>query len=275
MARNVTAGMNFPPFRGAVRQLIILSSAIYVALLLITAFARQSYILSIYDFAILSPGAVFHGKIWQLLTYTFVQGSPLNFFLSMLGFYFIGGAVEDHIRGRKFWELFLTAQIGSAVLGVLLSLLGISQGPAVGSGPAANAVLMVFYLFYREARVSPMFIPIPIPIKYIIIFTAAIEAAYLLLTRFSLFYTVQLLGLGVGYLWYSFARRASVLDLFTLKFSELQNNYYRWKRRRAGRKFEVYMRKHEKDPKQYFDEYGNFKPPDDKDKKDKGSGWVN
>jgi hypothetical protein len=36
------------------------------------------------------------------------------------------------------------------------------------------------------------------------------------------------------------------------------------------------MRKHEKDPKQYFDEYGNFKPPDDKDKKDKGgSGWVN
>ncbi len=27
----------------------------------------------------------------------------------------------------------------------------------------------------------------------------------------------------------------------------LRNNYYRWKRRRAGRKFEVYMRKQGRD----------------------------
>jgi membrane associated rhomboid family serine protease len=275
MARNVTSGMNFPPFRGAVRQLIILSTAIYVVLLLFQAFAASVY-LEILKFAILAPGAVFHGQIWRLFTYTFIQDSPFNFFMSMLGMYFIGGAVEDQIRGRKFWELFLVAQIGSATVGVLLSLLGISQGGAVGSGPAANAMLMVFYMFYRDARVMPMFIPIPIPIKFIVIFTAAIEAAYLLLTHFSMFYMVQLLGLGMGYVWYNFGRRTSALGLLSLKFAEMQNGYYRWKRRRAGRKFEVYMRKHEHDPKQYFDEYGNFKPPDDKDKKDKGgSGWVN
>jgi hypothetical protein len=44
----------------------------------------------------------------------------------------------------------------------------------------------------------------------------------------------------------------------------VRNNYYRWKRRRAARKFEVYMRKH--DRSQYFDEYGNFKPPEDREK---------
>jgi hypothetical protein len=37
------------------------------------------------------------------------------------------------------------------------------------------------------------------------------------------------------------------------------------------------MRKHQHDPKQYFDEYGNFRPPEDGDKGDKKDrgGWVN
>ena len=148
----------------------------------------------------------------------------------------------------------------------------------MGSGPAANGLLMVFYLLYRDARVMPMFIPIPIPIKYIVIFAAAVEGAYLLLTHFSMFFMVRLLGMASGYLWYSYMwRRINVLAYFGNQAASFKNNYYRWKRRRAGKKFQVYMKKHGDDPKEYFDEYGNFRPPDDKDKKNGGStgGWVN
>ena len=55
----------------------------------------------------------------------------------------------------------------------------------------------------------------------------------------------------------------------------MKNSYYRWKRRRAARKFEVYMRKHDRDVK--FDDRGNYIPPEDRDKKNGGStsGWVN
>ena len=55
----------------------------------------------------------------------------------------------------------------------------------------------------------------------------------------------------------------------------IRNSYYRWKRRRAARKFEVYMRK--QDRSQYFDEHGNFKDPnkDDKDSGGPRSPWVN
>jgi hypothetical protein len=57
----------------------------------------------------------------------------------------------------------------------------------------------------------------------------------------------------------------------------LRNSYYRWKRRRAARKFEVYMRKH--DRKVTFDEHGNYIPPEEDQggKKNGGSksGWVN
>jgi hypothetical protein len=52
----------------------------------------------------------------------------------------------------------------------------------------------------------------------------------------------------------------------------MRNAYYRWKRRRAAKKFQVYMRKHDRNV--YFDEYGNYKPPDDK-RDDGRGGWVN
>jgi hypothetical protein len=58
----------------------------------------------------------------------------------------------------------------------------------------------------------------------------------------------------------------------------MKNRYHRWKRRRLAKKFEVYMRKHDRSV--YFDEHGNYRGhelPDEEDKSDgdgKG-GWVN
>jgi membrane associated rhomboid family serine protease len=279
MPRNTSATTGFPRFSGAVRNLVLINTAVFIVLLLLMSFARDQaqWILAR---GLLSPEAIKHGWIWQFFTYGFLHVEPLNFLFSMLGIYFIGSAVEAQTGPKRFVELYLVSLVGAGLFGFVLSLTGVvAQGAAVGSGPAANALLMVFYLLYRDARVMPMFIPIPIPIKYIVMFTAAVEGAYLLLSHFSLFYMVQLLGLGTGYLWYRFMwRRLNIFGFFGDQAVSLQNSYHRWKRRRAGKKFQVYMKKHNQDAKDYFDEYGNFRPPDDKDKKNGGStggGWVN
>jgi membrane associated rhomboid family serine protease len=270
--------MGFPRFSGAVRNLVIINTAVFIVLLLLQSFARNQA-LWIATRGLLAPEAIKHGWIWQFLTYGFLHFEPLGFLFSMLGIYFIGSAVEAQTGPKRFVELYLFSLIGAGVCGFLLSLTGVvAQGGAMGSGPAANALLMVFYMLYRDARVMPMFIPIPIPVKYIVIFAAAVEGAYLLLTHFSLFYMVQLLGMGSGYVWYSYMwRRMNIFAYFGNQASSFKNSYYRWKRRRAGKKFQVYMKKHNQDAKDYFDEYGNFRPPDDKDKKNGGStgGWVN
>jgi hypothetical protein len=152
----------------------------------------------------------------------------------------------------------------------------VAQGSALGSGAAANAILMVFYLFNRGAPIMLFPIPIQIPVKWIVLFTAAIETAYLLLSHFALFYFILLLGLGAGYVWYmAFFRRPRTVGI-SERFYGLRNSYYRWKRRRAARKFEVYMRKHNRSVE--FDEHGNYIPPDEpREKKNGGSksGWVN
>ena len=275
MARNVYSSMGFPPFRGAVRQIILGSLAIYVVILLLMAFA-QPVGLAVLDRGVLDPAHIRQGWLWQFVTYAFMYVDPLQFAMSLLGIYFLGGAVEERIGPGRFYGLFFGSLVLAAIAGFALSLTHvIAQGAAMGSGAAANGILMVFYLFNRGAPIMLFPIPIQIPVKWIVLFTAAIEVAYLLLSHFALFYFILLLGLGAGYVWYSlFLTRKTSLGL-SEKYFSVRNQYYRWKRRRAARKFEVYMRDHDRTVQ--FDEHGNYIPPDDSGKKNGGSksGWVN
>jgi membrane associated rhomboid family serine protease len=268
--------MGLPPFRGAVRQIILASAAIYVVILLLVSFA-PAVGQEVLTLGILNPAHIREGWLWQFVTYAFMYVDPLDFALSLLGIYFLGTAVEERVGFGGFYGLFFGSIALSAVAGFMLSLTGIvAQGSAIGSGAAANAILMVFYLFNRDAPIMLFPIPIQIKVKWIVLFVAAIETAYLLLSHFSLFYFVMMLGLGAGYVWYSifFTRRRVSLGVSEW-FYGLRNSYYRWKRRRAARKFEVYMKDH--DRKVTFDEHGNYVPPDDNGKKNGGSksGWVN
>ena len=167
--------MGFPPFRGAVRQIILASAAIYVVILLLLSFAPGTG-QSLIALGALSPSGIHHGLLWQFVTYIFVYVDPLDFVLSLLGIYFLGGAVEDQVGFTRFYGLFFGTAILSAVAGFALSLTGvIAQGAAFGCGAAVNAILMVFYLFNRSAPIMLFPIPIQIPVKWIVLFTGGLR----------------------------------------------------------------------------------------------------
>lgn len=275
MRRTGTFQFGFPRFAGPMRAIVLLNLGIWITLLLLWAFDRRDAALLL-QLGSLDPHAVREGWVWQFLTYGFIHRDPGHIFATMLGVFFIGASVQEVTGKRAFVELYLTSLVGAGILGFLLSLTGhVAQGPVLGAGAATNALLMVFYLFYRGASIYLFPLPFQVPVKWVVILIGVIESGYWILTDFSLFFTVNLLGLVTGYLWYKFMwRRASMSAVIGDRVYGIRNSYYRWKRRRAQKKFQVYMRKHEHDPKQYFDEYGNFKPPDDADKKDRG-GWVN
>jgi membrane associated rhomboid family serine protease len=276
MARNMSFEMGFPPFRGAVRQIILASVAIYVVVLLLVSF-DEPVGRAVLSLGILDPARIRTGWIWQFVTYAFMYVDPMDFALSLIGIYFLGTAVEQQIGFGRFYGLFFGSLALSGLAGFLFSLTHvIGQGTALGSGAAANAILMVFYLFNRGAPIMLFPIPIRIPVKWIVMGVAAIEAAYLLLSHFALFYCVDLLGLGAGYVWYAAVLRGRVSLGISERLYGMRNSYYRWKRRRAARKFEVYMKQH--DRQVHFDEHGNYVPPDEDSHKGNGdgkSGWVN
>jgi membrane associated rhomboid family serine protease len=276
MPRNTSFEMMLPPFRGAVRQIIIASATIYVVILLLMSFAPAagSMVLAL---GILDPAHIRQGWLWQFVSYAFMYVDPLEFVLSLLGIYFLGSAVQERVGRAAFYGLFFSSIALSGIAGFALSLTGVlARGPAWGSAAAANAILMVFYLFNRDAPLMLFPLPIQIPVKWIVLGIASLETAYLLLNHFALFYCVSLLGLGAGYVWHAAFFSKGISLRVSERFYEARNEYYRWRRRRAARKFEVYMRKHDRDV--HFDEHGNYIPPDDDPNKGNGaskSGWVN
>jgi len=278
MSRDTTFQFSLPPFRGAVRYLILFTLAVWIALVLLWAFDRPDaqFLLTIGE---LNPQHVLHGWVWQLLTYGFVHVDPRHIIVALVGTYFIGSAVQERIGSRAFAELYVFSSVLAGAVGVLISLTDrVGIGPALGAGAAVNGVLMVFYLLHRGVSIFLFPFPFKIPVEWVVVAVGAIEGAYFLLNNFALFFLVSLLGLGTGFVWYRLMwRRATVSGAIQTRAITIRNSYYRWKRERAKKRFQVYMRKHQQDPKQYFDEYGNFRPPDEKekDKKDGPAGWVN
>jgi len=278
MPRTTASEMGFPPFRGAVRDIIVASVGSYVAILLLMTFSPRLGNLVV-TVGALDPTLVRQGWIWQLVTYAFIYVDPLGFVFSLLFTYLIGAAVEAAIGRRQFYYLFFGSAALCAMAGVLLSLTGmIAQGNTMGCGPTANAIFIVLFLFNPDTVMSLLFTPFRIPIRLMVLFVAIVESAYALLHHFALADVILLLGLGVGYVWHVVfftgrTTRASVS--ISEKYFSLRNTYYRWKRRRAARKFEVYMR--DQNRTVTFDEHGNFVPPEEPDKKNGGgkSGWVN
>ena len=83
-------------------------------------------------------------------------------------------------------------------------------------------------------------------------------------------------GLLFGFLYIKFVPARGLMFGASERYFSVRNDYYRWKRRRAAKKFEVYMREHDRDV--HFDEHGNYIPPEDDARKGNGgskSGWVN
>src|SRR3954469_9645658 len=122
--RNDNMTMGFPPFSGAVRTIILFSTVVYVLILLSRAFAPQIGALLANNGALVAEN-VLHGKVWQLVTYGFVNFDPLNFALSMLGVYFLGGSVESALGSRRFIQFYVASLAIAGAFGTLFALSGI------------------------------------------------------------------------------------------------------------------------------------------------------
>src|SRR6266480_4492850 len=129
MPRNTYSTMGFPPFRGAVRQIILASVAIYVVILLLEAFAPRYGDLVVVIGSLTS--AIRIGWIWQLVTYPFISEDPWKFLVSLSGIYFLGPAVEARIGYTRFLNFFFGTVVLSALIGIGLSFTGVlGQGSA-------------------------------------------------------------------------------------------------------------------------------------------------
>jgi membrane associated rhomboid family serine protease len=283
MHRGRTFTLSFPPFTKAVKWLVLANAAVFLAKTLLEFITPAAASNLFNDILALVPQYVLHGAIWQLVTYSFVHQGIFHILFNMLALWMFGAQLEMDWGRNKFYEFYFFCVIGAAVTTILVSYTGLGGiTPTIGTVGASGGVLgilMAFGLLYGDQEIMLFPIPLQIKAKYFVAGVAfitlvgAINAARGARGE-SVAYIAHLGGLLFGFLYVRFVPRRGLAFDATEQYYSVRNSYYRWKRRRAARKFEVYMRQH--DRKVTFDEHGNYIPPDE-DKKNGGSksGWVN
>jgi len=272
--------LSLPPFTKAVTWLVGINTGFYL-LRLILGLARLPVDDFTLEYLALTPALVVrHGWLWQLVTYGFLHFEFWHWFGNMLGLWMFGAAIESAWGTRRFVELFSIGLVGAAITTVALSyshLLGNPNRPTIGASGGVFAILIAFGMLFGDNEIMMIPFPFLIKAKYFVGILIVVTLAFAMAGGGNVAYVAHLGGLLFGWLYVRRGPKAALVNVgLSERYYGLRNSYYRWKRKRAAKKFEVYMSKH--DRQVHFDEHGNYIPPDDDTPKGNGggkSGWVN
>jgi len=272
--------LSLPPFTRAVTWLLGINTAIFLVMELLPLLRLDVVAAYIGYHCALTPVDVVHGQIWQLVTYSVLHAGVMHLVGNMIGLWMFGAAIESAWGTRRFLELYWLGVVGAALTTVALSyshLLGDPAKSTIGASGGVFAILMAFGMLFGDNEIMLIPFPFTMKAKYFVGILIVVTLAFAMMGGGQVAYVAHLGGLLFGWL---YARRGPKKAMVNVGLSEryygLRNSYYRWKRRRAAKKFEVYMSKH--DRQVHFDEHGNYIPPDDDTGKGNGggkSGWVN
>jgi membrane associated rhomboid family serine protease len=268
--------MTLPPFAGATRRLILANVAVFFGLA-VMGWVAPSFTGLLTAHLLLEPAAVVRGELWQLFTYAFVNVDILTTLFAVLTLWFTASLLEGAYGARWLYELFFTSSIGGAILASAVSFTHVfglrPDVPGLGVWAADFGILVAIGVLFGDSEFRLWFI-LPIKAKYLVAIYILIEVAVLLKDRNAFGALLQLSGGLCGFLYVKLAPRKGLALGFSERYFGMRNNYYRWKRRRAARKFEVYMRGQNREV--HFDKDGRYVDPDDlrtRDPKDKS--WMN
>ena len=277
MPRSAMGSLSFPPFSGAVRKLVLANVAVFFALLLINVFS-PALGFTLMKWLWLRPASAAIGMIWQLVTYSFLHVGIFPVLFTMLTLWFCGSLLEGAYGSRWFLELYFASVVGGAVLASLVSfthVLNLSpESVATGAWGGLFGVLVAIAVRMGETEFMLFPLPFQIKAKYLVAIDLLVALAIVLRNDGALGAAVELAGAVAGFAYVRFAPRRGLAFGVTEQYFGARNWYYRMKRRRAARKFEVYMGKQGRQVK--FDDEGRYIDPDDPRRRDPNDKrWMN
>jgi membrane associated rhomboid family serine protease len=267
-----------PPFRGVTRRIILIALVMYLLVLLLGAVLPDAAGL-LNGLFVLTPAKALRREVWQLITYPFMGAGLLSVAFALLSVWFFGSTLEDERGHRWMGEYFLVTTVVGGLVSSLLALVSRNRIPGLGPDtwvaglwPFTLALVLAFAVFHPEQELRFNFI-ITLKAKYLAAIYLLFYLALALLggDRFGAL-TVMTVALA-GYAYLRLAPRWGLRVGVAEWFYSLRNTYYRAKRRRAAKKFTVYMRKQGKEVS--LDEDGRYVDPTDKPRDPNDRRWMN
>jgi membrane associated rhomboid family serine protease len=273
--------LSLPPFTPAVTWLLGINTGIFLLRFVLELARIPARGFAVEYLSLIPLDVVSHGWLWQLVTYSFIHFEFLHWFGNMLGLWMFGSAIDGAWGTLRFVELYTFGVIGAAITTVAVSymhFLGRPETATIGASGGVFAILIAFGMLFGDNEIMMIPFPFLIKAKYFVGILIVVTLVFAMSGGGDVAYVAHLGGLLFGYLYARRGPKPALVNVgLTERYYAMRNSYYRWKRRRAAKKFEVYMSKH--DRQVHFDEHGNYIPPDD-DTQHKGngggkSGWVN
>ncbi len=271
MPRPGSTPLAFPDFKGATRRLILINLATYFAMLILS-FVRTPFADWIIGKFFFDPKSFIQGALWQPLTYSFIHLGILSTLFELLSLWFLAGFLEGFHNARWVTSLYEVAVLGTALAALALYAAGAALAPSLisnaqplyGCFGGIFGLLAAIGLLYGDLQFMLFPLPIGIKARYLVAIYLLIAVA-MLFGQERVYAFAQLGGALAGALYVRMAPRRGVSFMFSESLYGLRNRYYRWKRRRAARKFEVYMRSQGRTV--HFDGQGRIIDEDSNDKK--------
>ncbi len=268
----------FPPFRGVTRRIILIALCTYLGLGLLEWFSRE-LAGTLHFLLLLRADKSLHPLIWGLVTYPFAGAGLLSVAFALLSFWFFGSVLEDERGSLWLSEYFLAATIGGGLIASVLthltngSIPGLpTQATAEGMWPSVLAVLVAYGVFHAEEQVRFNFL-FTLKAKYLAAIYVLFYLASALMGGDRFGGLVALCNALVGYAFLRLAPRYGFRAGISEKWYAMRNSFYRAKRRRAAKKFKVYMRKQGADVS--LDDEGRYVDPSGKPRDPNDKKWMN
>jgi membrane associated rhomboid family serine protease len=245
MRRLSNTPLAFPDFKGVTRLLILVNLASFFILLVIRTLSGPLS-QEIAQFMAFSPWELTHGAFWQPFTYSLVHGELGTTFFELLSLWFVAGFLENLHPSRWVMGLYIASVLGAAAAALAIYGVAHAFGWSVANQPLYGCFGALFGLMTAIGLLHG-------DVEFLLFFTFNVKARFLaaiyclvalamLFSQQSLYAFSQLGGAMAAVLYIWVAPRRGISTWFSEAGYKLVNGYYRWKRRRAGRKFEVYMR---------------------------------
>ena len=235
-----------PEFAGATRRIVLAYLVAFFGLLLLQ-FAFRADAAHFIGSLMFVPSDFLGGRLWQPLTYSFVHSGYLGALFDLLSLWFLVSFLEAGRGSAWTTGLYVASVLGTALssLGVYLISGGlraqVDEIPIYGCMGGIFGLLVAIGWLFGDVQFL-MFFVISIKARYLAIIYALV--AFALLFGDQKMYAFANLGGGlVALLYIKLMPRRGAGFVFSESMYGMRNRYYRWKRRRAARKFEVYMRK--------------------------------
>jgi membrane associated rhomboid family serine protease len=237
----------------AIRNIVITCTGAFLVQTLLLLFFPPIVTVRVNQELGLVPLLVTHGlRVWQPVTYLFLHGGIWHLLFNMLFLWMFGADLERAWGTHRFYVYYFLTGIGAGLINVLVKTLldphaiGLSViTPTIGASGAIYGVLLAAAIMFPDRQVWLIPFPVQIPMKIYVAGAIAIEFFSTLgIGGDNVSHVTHLGGALVGYI---YLRRG----LFLYR---ARNELLDWKRRRAKRKFEVYVRSHKDEPPRSSDD---------------------